>query len=134
AERQVRTLHPAPDGGVSEQDSAAQLDLAITAVPAGGATVLARAVHVHHHTGEPLPDPSAHHDRLEQVHAGTLVGGRSLTGPLHDAGQVIQRLTYPLRHVLTGGVRQADLQPVSVHQAADRKSTRLNSSHVSISY
>src|SRR2546430_17470411 len=54
---------------------------------------------------------------------------------LHDA-LPISRAVLPLRRVRRGGAAQLAVppQPAAVRPAADRKSTRLNSSHSQISY
>src|SRR5699024_11504289 len=86
----------------------------------------------------------AQHDHRPGRALGLPPGGGVLEGPLLDLGDLVQRLVehrgealVDLQRVLVveaAGEEQRGVAAAAQQRLQDRKSTRLNSSHVSISY
>src|SRR5699024_6606902 len=98
----------------------------------------AKAELLHRHPGEEIPIPS---DRTMRRHIGMLTKGKYTTGNAanrRSAANVPKRMFSARPAIAPGHEVQVDSSPFDVlalgDDGKDRKSTRLNSSHVSISY
>src|SRR5699024_12142949 len=90
-----------------------------------------------HDDGLPISDLSAVSEvRVElESYAGYLAASRIAVGEQEYIGALLEQVDQQTEHSTRGELIQLDLRiHRGVYRATDRKSTRLNSSHVSISY